>query len=193
MAIELTVNEKETGATRDQLDKLIALIRKTEIEKPKREDVSALRRLLETTPDLWRVLGDLARVSMHTRVSDGWLNEAMRVSVTVGVEEIRKDLGYRDSPALEKMLIDQAVICWLQAQKTQLKYEHNLSASIGIPQADYWERRLTAANARYLRACEALARVRKLSRPGAVQVNIGAQQVNVAQTKETPPKIGAGE
>jgi hypothetical protein len=37
-------------------------------------------------------------------------------------------------------------------------------------------RQLTAAQRRYLRACESLARVRHLSPPSAVQVNIAERQ-----------------
>jgi hypothetical protein len=44
----------------------------------------------------------------------------------------------------------------------------------------YWEWRLQAAQGRYLRACESLVRVRCLSRSAPLQVNISAQQVNVA-------------
>ena len=41
------------------------------------------------------------------------------------------------------------------------------------------DRKLSAAQRRYLRACETLARVRKLRLP-TLQVNIGEKQVNVA-------------
>jgi hypothetical protein len=47
-----------------------------------------------------------------------------------------------------------------------------------------WERVLASKEARYLRAIETLARVRRLLRLPAVQVNIaaeGSQQVNVQQ------------
>ncbi len=44
----------------------------------------------------------------------------------------------------------------------------------------YWDRRVSGAQARYLRAMEALARVRRLAMPQPLQVNIGGQQVNVA-------------
>ncbi len=39
---------------------------------------------------------------------------------------------------------------------------------------------MNSAQTRYLRAVETLARVRRLSRDTPLQVNIGAQQVNVA-------------
>ncbi len=49
-----------------------------------------------------------------------------------------------------------------------------------IAQADWWERRMTAAQGRYRRAVESLARVRRLTHPSALQINVGERQVNVA-------------
>jgi hypothetical protein len=62
-----------------------------------------------------------------------------------------------------------------------------MDSAITCERGAYWERRLTAAQGRYLRACESLARVRRLSRPGApLQVNIGGQQVNMAGPAAAP-------
>jgi len=47
----------------------------------------------------------------------------------------------------------------------------------------YWEKRLMMAQGRFTKACESLARVRRLSRRIPVQVNIaapGGQQINVS-------------
>ena len=58
------------------------------------------------------------------------------------------------------------------------------SGEVRMSVVDFWERRLSLAERRHLRACETLARVRKLLMNGPVlQVNIasqGGQQVNVA-------------
>jgi len=55
-----------------------------------------------------------------------------------------------------------------------------------VAKGDLLNRRLAASQRRYLRACETLARVRKMVRTTpALQVNIataGGQQVNVATT-----------
>ena len=48
--------------------------------------------------------------------------------------------------------------------------------------AAWWEKRLSGAQRRYLRACETLAKIRKMQLP-MVQVNIGQQQLNVAKGK----------
>jgi hypothetical protein len=52
-----------------------------------------------------------------------------------------------------------------------------------LRQADYHRRRIDAAHSRFLSAVKTLATVRKLALP-ALQVNIGANQVNVAQSGE---------
>jgi hypothetical protein len=67
--ISLTVNSEETGLDRAEIRKLNALVRKTNIEHPKPEDMQALRDLLSGTANLWRVMGDLANQST---LSMGW-------------------------------------------------------------------------------------------------------------------------
>ena len=49
-----------------------------------------------------------------------------------------------------------------------------------LGQAEFHQKRITKAHNRYLSAIRTLAQVRRLGVP-AVQVNIGEQQVNVAQ------------
>jgi hypothetical protein len=49
-----------------------------------------------------------------------------------------------------------------------MKQSHTLTLGM------YWEKRLSAAQRRFTRACETLARVRKLSNTPALQFNIAA-------------------
>jgi hypothetical protein len=83
------------------------------------------------------------------------------------------------------LLIDQIVVCWLQMYITQYSYSSVMAESVTLNQGNYWERRLTIVQGRYLRAMETLARVRRLSRVTPLQVNIGGQQVNVAGDVKT--------
>lgn len=85
---------------------------------------------------------------------------------------------------MERMLIDNLIISWLGVQYANYQLTARIGQNEKIVILEFWERRLTAAQRRYLRACETLARIRRLLsiRP-AVQVNIaneGGQQVNVA-------------
>ena len=60
-----------------------------------------------------------------------------------------------------------------------------MAQSVTLTLGMYWEKRLSAAQRRFTRACETLARVRKLSRnTPALQFNIatsGGQQVNLSK------------
>ena len=66
----------------------------------------------------------------------------------------------------------------------ELRYTSVMRQSITLMLGAYWEKRLTAAQKRFNRACESLERVRKLSAHlPRVQINVaaeGGQQVNVA-------------
>jgi hypothetical protein len=149
-------------------------------DNPKPEDVKALQEALKKYPDLWRVAGDLGRLAEERIIGGGPKLALISESVKVGIDKLRDELGRSKATALERILIDQVALCKLQLDITQFEYAGLLeSGSVGIPQADYWERRLTATQKRYLRAVETLARVRRLLRLPAVQVNIGGQQINV--------------
>lgn len=101
------------------------------------------------------------------------------------LQVLKKDLGYDEAPLLEKLLIQQAALCWLKLNLVELSYSGTMAQSITLTLGMYWEKRLSAAQKRFTRACETLVRVRKLSRnTPALQFNIaaaGGQQVNVAK------------
>ena len=128
-------------------------------------------------------------------VSAGHLAELIVIDnahATAGLKEcwkhrlqvMKKDLGYAEAPLLEKLLIQQAALCWLKLSLVELSYSGTMKQSITLTLGMYWEKRLSAAQKRFTRACETLSRVRKLSRnTPALQFNIatsGGQQVNVA-------------
>ena len=71
-------------------------------------------------------------------------------------------------------------MCWLNVYAVQYQYPSVHDEPLTLDRADHWERRLSAAQRRYLRALESLARVRRLLRFPTVQINVGAQQANVA-------------
>src|SRR5689334_9869666 len=55
----------------------------------------------------------------------------------------------------------------------------NMASNPTLVQGAYWEQRRSSAQRRYLRACETLAHLRKLAQSTPLQVNSGAQPVNV--------------
>ena len=101
------------------------------------------------------------------------------------LQALKKDLGYDGAPMLEQLLIQQVALCWLKLNLVELAYSNTMKQSITLTLGVYWEKRLSAAQKRFTRACETLARVRKLSRnTPSLQFNIaasGGQQVNLAK------------
>jgi len=110
-------------------------------------------------------------------------NAIIKESLLEGYEATCRDLGHAESSCLEQLLVEQVALCWLRHNELERRYTKVSSSGVQtIAQADYWERRLSASQRRYLRACETLARIRKMQLP-MMQVNIGQHQVNVAQAE----------
>lgn len=170
---------------RERYNKIKTIVAKTNKERPKSEDVSELRRMLQEDPKLWKVAGDFSAHALHIITSDIEATPFVVESVRAGIDKLKEDLGYELSPPLEKMLITQVTLCWLRLNMLEqthwIKTWESHSTETGL----YWDRRLITAQRRFTRACETLARVRKLSRnTAALQVNIatdGGQQVNLAK------------
>ena len=176
-----------TDKAEETRTKFRALLDKTNKEHPNPKDLNALSDLLSDNKklELWR---DVA--------SAGYLAEIMVIQnahATAGLKEcwkhrlqvLKKDLGYDGAPMLEQLLIQQAALCWLKLNLVELSYSGTMKQSHTLTLGIYWEKRLSAAQKRFTRACETLARVRKLSRnTPALQFNIaaqGGQQVNLAK------------
>jgi hypothetical protein len=190
MREEVVVDITDYLSSREDIDKVFEIVKRTNRKDPDSKDVVELRKLLNTIPDLWRVAGDFAdraRAQLIQRISGTPLIEE---SLKAGTTQICRNLGYDSAPEIERLLIEQVVLCWvrlnlLESRYTSFREQHTLT----IAQAHFLERRLNYAQRRYLRACETLARVRKIvRRTPALQINIataGGQQVNVAGDVQT--------
>ncbi len=156
-------------------------VTKADEEAAEKQRVLAVRQVLRDYPGLWsrarRVISNAER-ELVERVTP---NEGLpREFLETSLRGIRRDLGYETAPMLEKLLIEQIAVAWLDWDIVQQMYANNAVGSHKLSSGIYWDRRVTGAQARYLRAMEALARVRRLAMPQPLQVNIGGQQVNVA-------------
>jgi hypothetical protein len=184
-------NEIRTTVDLDKAKQELAeLMKRCDSKKATPQDLADLRAALTKHPSMWRLVGDLAAVTQRQLLEAFDVSSTFKESVRHGLGVMRAELAGEDAPAIERLLAEQAAICWLQLNITQLKYSRSDNQSTSIALADYWERRLSADQRRFLRALETLARVRRLLRSHAVQVNIGAQQVNVVG--EAKPGAGHG-
>ena len=166
------------------LGDVVAIVRAADTKKPTAEAKAELERILRDSPTVWRAVGDVMEQAAAALIATaGGGSYAVQRTMTAGWERMRIDLARPGDGELERILIQQVVLSWLKLSYTE--YQHGQVLANGkatITQADFWERRLSAAQRRYLRACETLARVRRLQLP-AVQVNIAEQQVNQVNTR----------
>lgn len=157
---------------------LVDLIGKVDKAKPTKEDRAEFSRVLREHPAVWHIAGDLAEQANRNMITDMRAPESMKMSLSAGLSAMAAELTQPGDGELERLIIRQIVGCWLRLSYVEYNYNHHtVSGGLTMQQGEYWERRLSAAQRRYLRAVESLARVRRLRLP-AVQVNIGAQQVN---------------
>ncbi len=164
-------------------DEIEDLLDEVNSDNPDPKAVEQLRGLFKRIPDLWRLFGDVGNNVRYQIIKRMHGNKVDELATETGVELLRDELGHAGAPALECILIDHALTCWLRLQDVELRYGQVMQKSIALAQARWWEHRLSAAQRRFLRACETLARVRKLTRQTvALQVNIatdGGQQAIV--------------
>lgn len=157
-------------------DELNKLIDNANCEKPKEKDRQALTRYLSEHPDAWRQIGDLSH-TVREQILRSIRNVALTETTRDSLRDLKKRFQFDKSSPLEQLLIENILNCWLQYQLVEAGYTTKMGSSITAAQGQYWEKRLTAAQRRYLKAIETLAKVRKMNLP-AIQVNIAQQQIN---------------
>lgn len=155
----------------------LALIRRVSGGKATSEDIAAARALIEGKPEVWGKLGDLMDQARGAFLREMNMDEFTRQCAIYRAEAMARELGIEQAGPLDKMLIDHVVMCSLRLGLIELQYTNTMSKSVTLTLGIYMEKRLSAAQKRYTRACETLAKVRKLqSRNPLFKVNVG--QVN---------------
>jgi len=155
----------------------LALIRRVSGGKATAEDFAAARVLIESKPDIWGKLGDLMDHARGAFLREMNMDEFTRQCAIFRAETMARDLGIEQAGPLDKMLIEHVVLCWLRLGLIELQYTSTMSQSVTLTLGIYMEKRLSAAQKRYTRACESLAKVRRLqSRNPLFNVSVG--QVN---------------
>jgi hypothetical protein len=109
----------------------------------------------------------------------------MEEALIARLETMRREVAGLDPTPLEMLLAERVVACWLLVEML----EYIISTQLG---RENEENRVTysllklvigwqeSAHRRYLSAIKTLAQVRRLQRGSSLQINVGAQQVNIS-------------
>lgn len=139
------------------------LIGTTNTADPAPDDVAELRRILAEHPTLWRFAGDTARMASEKSVDLWNATVLIKESTKRGMEALLGELGYEGATPMERMLIEQVVLCWVNLNIMEMVHNARLAGNHIAEEGVYWDRRLNNAQRRFTRACDSLARVRKLT------------------------------
>jgi len=158
-----------------------ALIRRAEAG-----DAAALAEVREKLPRTWEAYADLVRHAEGAFLTlAAGENALLRAALTGRLSQLRAELAGPSPSPVERLLVERVVLCWLA-----MYYEDAQDAQQGA-KAPSWpaslnrQRRAEVAQRRFLAAVRTLETVRRLAGP-VIQVNVGAQQVNVANLAVEP-------
>ena len=160
------------------------LLAKVDTENPAPEDREALHaHLVKHGMTELAAVGNLAghATSALIKTTHGH-NYGFSVAVAARVRELRVELGHNSGSPLEKLLIENIVLCWLRVHDVELRIEAiRRAGSVTFEQGDYWERKLTLVQHRYIKVIEALARVRRLQKepPSPALAILMKQQIGI--------------
>lgn len=150
---------------------------------PTKETREAFRDLLQEQPDLALLFGTLPGMARGQSLERFSSFPAMEESIRFQLKQLRADLAGEYASPLEVLLVDAVVLCYQDYFSFALLYNTKTKKDTTLDGMAAWERVLASKEARYLRAVETLARVRRLLNLPAPQLNInmpGGQQVNVS-------------
>ena len=174
----------------EDADKLLGAVdRASKAKKPSKEDLQLIRTFLMARPDFCRAVIDLSEVVQTELIKSmaGGTQEFVRMAIEEQTLNVRDEMGYHDAPIMEKLLIENIVTSWLRLQHYEQQVAFRMAGSYSLPVLEFWERRLSIAQRRYLAACETLAKIRKMAVP-ALQLNFGDKQINVAGNLVSTPR-----
>ena len=107
---------------------------------------------------------------MAQRVEDRFLiivaqGPEMRAAYARQFEAMRRQLGANHADPLERLLIERVVLTWARLQYVEEQVSYSYMPNISnAATAEHWDKRLTHAQGRFLKACATLAKVRQLQR-----------------------------
>ncbi len=172
-------NERETmtpARRHELLDELKGCVEQA--QDGDKEALSNVRELLKEAPRLARIFVDVTNIAERSLVQrfsgdDPLVQEA----IPPQLKAKREELAGPEPSALEQLLAERIVACWLQLQYAEAIYAQNLE-NMNMVQSEYHQRRIDRLHKRYLSSIKTLAQIRKLS--PAVQINIAEKQINTA-------------
>ena len=137
------------------------LIKLTDKENPKPEDLRRLRESLNE--NAWLVeVNESSEQAFNRFIEDSTKSECGKELMRRQIKEKRTALNYESENAMVQMLINQVILNNIRLNQLEALHVGKLSGSHTSEHGYYWDKRLSSAQRRFLKACETLAKVKKI-------------------------------
>jgi len=145
--------------------------------KKKGPALDKLRAYIDAHPGVFDSFAFFASTTRSEVINCTTPTEATRLHLEGEASAMERALGIETATPLERLLIDDVIICWLRMQTFEQTYStaYATGGGVSFAKAQYLESRLSATHRRYLQSVETLARIRRLV--VNVQINVGQNQV----------------
>ena len=162
---------------KDKAYEFIQLVQRVYESEPAATYIEELQKWLDKYPEIWTFVFDIVHTLEKNLIRCILPDEAPQLAIQKNIDELRQDLGYEKAPRLERALIDSIVLSWLRCQWAEFQLMmFTVPNDAPMSVIAFWGKRLSIAQSRYLKACETLAKIRKLSLINPLlQLNIAAQ------------------
>lgn len=143
---------------------LATLIRAVADKERGTKEAKALRAYLESHPEMWRNLYEISQCSIDNLLDHNGNDTLTSELFRVRLKALKEDLGWNESSTLVRLMIEAVVMSYLRWCLAEMSYSTNCDGTkVTLATAKFLEKKLMQSQKQYLRACEALARVRRLS------------------------------
>ena len=180
---EQSAEEVKAKQEKSRVYELLVLCNSRKTTLPEyRDELHALIKNSETVRKLIEKQHGMYETALSERINKMPSSETIKEVMLVKCDQLREELGYSFANQLERLAIEQVVICWVNYYETQINHATVLSqASFSRETGLYWEKKMQFSSARYTRALELLSKMRKMHLN--IQVNAAINQIVSNQTK----------
>lgn len=176
-----TMTPNPSGPDRPKTEDLLQALAEANGKDHDSAEHERVRHILREKPELAeQTLGHTTRGLQKELIQRMATKGLLRDFIEARCQELREGLGYAKASIAERLLIDQVVITYLRLVQAERALTRATEETRDTKQVLYWEKRVSAAQRRHVRAIESLTRVRKLLGRPQIQINVamnGGQQV----------------
>jgi len=137
------------------------LVRLTDKENPKPEDMERLRKRLDDDAYLVEI-NESSQRAFDAVIKTYSTSALMKEICQRQVKEKRNALDYESENVMVRMLIDRVIMCHIRLNAYEMFHAEKIRENLSIASGVYWDKLLGSYQRRLLSAIESLAKVKRL-------------------------------